>query len=205
MRIDFDPAKHCGGTRRSDDEKGQGRKGEPCRQAKGKGTNHLGFGRCWLHGGTSKSGDQAAAKDRAIAELGKLGVQVEIDPQQALLQMVWEAAGNVSYLRGRVQQLEEIFGADHLGDAEPHVLVQLYAQERERLAKFSKIALDAGIAQRQLDLIERLADPIVVVVMAALEGLPEPEQARRQRLAVAKLAEFADYDVLASAPSKVTG
>lgn len=202
MRKAFDPAKHCGVPRRSDDENGVGHKGEPCRNFKGTRTKHVGVGPCWLHLGNAPHMKGVVARERVALELLKLGVQVEIDPQAALLQMVWEAAGNVAYLRGRVQQLEAIFGPNHLGDAEPHVLVEMYAGERERLAKFSKIAIDAGIAQRQLDLIERLADPIVIVVMAALEGLPEAEQERRRRIAVAKLGDFADYDILAATPAQ---
>jgi hypothetical protein len=204
----FDPERHCGALRRSDDLKGPGRKGQPCRQFKGYGTDHPGFGHCSLHGGSTPTQVEGAARERLTRELATMGIPVQIDPQQALLEQVWEAAGNVAFLRAAVQRLRlpgavagsspapegespaevteiRLYGPDHTGDAVPHVLVAMYGAERERLAKFAKFALDAGIAQKHLDLIERLADPIVAVVMAALEGLPTAEREQRQRRAAA--------------------
>jgi hypothetical protein len=215
----FDPEKMCGARRKSCDIKlhpgdafdpqtgdcaqlGQpGHRGSPCRLWKGYRTNHVGVGTCIHHMGNSPSGENKAAREMLVATLTKMGVAIEIDPQQALLQMVWEAYGNVAFLRARVQELKVVFGENHLGDAAPHVLTTMYADWTDRLAKYSRLAIDAGIAQKHLDLMERIADPIVAVVMAALEGLPPEEAAHRQQLAVAKLAEFSVFEVLAAGPA----
>lgn len=64
---------------------------------------------CRYHGGSapqtaSKAGRRLALGE-ALAELVKLGRPVEIDPAEAMLEMVYEAAGNVAVLRRLVQQL----------------------------------------------------------------------------------------------------
>jgi hypothetical protein len=234
QRRAFDPTYHCGARRQSDDIKGPGRRGDPCQQRKGAGTDHVGIGPCKWHTGNSPNARRHAERVRAEQALASLGVPIQTDPQQALLEQVWEAYGNVAFLREAVRQLQlpgaiaqaaadaaasgepattapgdaeavRVYGPDHLGDARPHVLVEMYGEERDRLAKVCKLAIDAGIAQRHLDLVERMADPIVAVVMAALEGLPPEERDRRQRLATAKLAEFADWDILAVGAGARTG
>lgn len=69
---------------------------------------------CWVHGGAAPQ-VQAAAKRRAalgeaLAELASLGIPVEIEPADAMLAMVHEAAGNVAFLRARVQELDQLLG-----------------------------------------------------------------------------------------------
>jgi hypothetical protein len=83
--------------------------GEQCkRQA------HPGAEVCVMHGAGAPQVRRAAARRLALAEahaeLVKLGHPLEIDPAEAMLEMVYEAAGNVAVLRRLVQQLRHEFG-----------------------------------------------------------------------------------------------
>ncbi len=83
---------------------------ERCRQPAGAGTDHLTVGQCRLHGGmmapTRLQGARVLADRKARAALQSMAVPVELHPQEALLSMVWEAAGNVAWLGSKVQELE---------------------------------------------------------------------------------------------------
>lgn len=211
-RRPFDPAKHCGARRISDDEPGPhmsqgklrlregGGKGEPCRQWKGWGTEHRGWGHCRTHQGNTPNHEAQAAREAATAALASLGIQVRSDPAQALLEQVWEASGNVAFLRAGVQALGR---AVALGGT-PHVLTRMYGEERDRLARISKLALDAGIAERAITLAELQADAIVVVVTRVLDSLELPRAQRdaAQLVAVSALREMAEVEVSLPAGSK---
>lgn len=143
----------------------------------------------------------------------KLGVPLDVHPAEVLLESVREAAGNVAYLRWEVQQLElgltegelevlpdgrvALVGAAGEGEGiagrvdpdnwkvEPHVLVKMYNEERDRLAKYSKLACDAGVAERLVRLVEAEASEIVRVLQYALDGLTlsaEQSEVVRERL-----------------------
>lgn len=187
----FDAARHCGATTR---QPGRG----PCRNAKGFKTSHRGAGNCYLHGGRSPSGRRHAEREAAAAALRKLGVPIEVEPQQALLGQVWEAMGNVAFLRAKVQALTAIHGIDHLGDARPNVLVAMYNEERDRLAKICKLAIDAGIAERAIAIAEQQAEAIVAVITGVLDalGLPREKRDAAQATAVELLREFGARDVV---------
>jgi hypothetical protein len=60
-----------------------------------------------------------------------------------------------SYQIGHVAWLREEIGAlDDLGTFEGQVIVNLYADERDRVARVAKACLDAGVAERQIKLAE---------------------------------------------------
>lgn len=144
---------------------------------------------CTSHGGWAQM--KRLNKEKLREQLRKflqseLGAKIKIDPAEALLRSVWEAAGNVVYLRRRIQMLNEhplgtldddgyadmseaLYGPDHLGDLAPHVLLKMYNEERDRLVRYSKIAVDAGIAERAVRLAERQGEMLAQVVNAVLE------------------------------------
>jgi hypothetical protein len=99
----FDPAKHCGSPTNA---KFNGAR--PCLQFKGKGTDHVGSGKCSLHFGNAPHEQSQAADEAAQQALDRLGRPRAVAPQRALLETVWEAAGNVAFLREQAGAL----GAD---------------------------------------------------------------------------------------------
>lgn len=126
--------------------------GELCRAFAGQGTDHRGTGTCRFHLGNTPSHQRHAVVQESRRQMVKLGLPVAVDPTEALLQMLYHAAGHVSWLR------EEIAASEDLSKFETRVIVELYADERDRVAKVAKAALDAGVAERQVKLAEKYGD-----------------------------------------------
>jgi hypothetical protein len=193
---------------------------------KGMRTDHAGAGNCWLHGGRAPNGKVHAATEAAAQALARLGLPRAVAPQRALLETVWEAAGNVAFLREQAgalgfdltmciseitQQRSEVSrvmsdgtratqGSSTTSAAEPettirgHVVtiredvravVKLYGEWLDRLAKYAKAAVDAGIAEREVRLAEQQAEQIVRVIEAVLAGLAITPEQREQGRALA--------------------
>lgn len=87
--------------------------------------------------------------------------------------------------RGRIDTL---LGLNHNGELAANVLVRLWNEERERHAKFCKLALDAGVAERLVRMAEVQGQQIVGLIMAVLDDkelnlTPEQKAVARQRAA----------------------
>lgn len=199
----FAAARHCGATTR---------KGVPCTKGKGERTDHPGIARCYLHGGSTPNGKKHAANEAVAQVLATFGVPLEKDPGQALLELVWEAAGNVAYLRRQVAAMSnaEIGKAGLIGTVIPGVqawrvkkddiaipvteevraIVKLYGEWCDRLAKYSKAAIDTGIQQRIVDAVDREADVIVAAFNYLLDHMGlTPDAYDRARLLAADALE----------------
>jgi hypothetical protein len=141
------------------------------------------------------------------------GITPGVHPAQALLDLVAETAANVAILRELVAELEPLaaevetirgpqgasacrqkgapalYGANHRGDGAPHVLVGMYAEERERLAKFSRDAVASEATERLVAMEQAQGQLAAALVMRVLEhpsmGL-SLEQVTAGRTAVAK-------------------
>lgn len=160
--------------------------GRPCRNWAIQGATV-----CRMHGGSAPQVRRKAAErlalGRARAELereGRLGGgQIDVDPADAMLAMVREAAFNVAVLRDLVAGLATEMDAaapDALGpvpaiaglmgstskvmEAAPHVWVNMYDAERERLVKWSKACRDAGVDEAVVRLEERRADQLAGIL-----------------------------------------
>lgn len=110
---------------------------------------------------------------RALAEAGKqLGIAIEVDPTEALLHALWIAYGDLAFWSGAVASLKDgakdRFGSSLVvsgaqGSSQAHVFVQQYNDAQERVIRFSKIAKDAGIEERKVQLLEDQAKMIAEV------------------------------------------
>lgn len=197
--------------------------GTTCRNIAGKGTDHKGFGRCSRHAGNTPSHRASAREKQARAAATALGVRLEIDPAEGLLQCVWDAAGMAEWYRARVTELDTHPGEGQViehrdgprdgekefippapamyaptyhangsrtGRAEPHIFVRLWAEERDRYERASKAALDAGVAQRLLDLAwdtaRRLADGFIAFALAMGQDIDDPAVKAAMRVALDK-------------------
>jgi hypothetical protein len=120
---------------------------------------------------------------------GELGLHIahEIDPGEALLQVVWLTAGQLAWANAEVERLAG--DGKVSGDA---FAVLKQAELADRLARYSKMCLDAGIAERRLRLIERSAehlaaafeDAIAVFTDASAEQRAQAVERFTGRLAV---------------------
>lgn len=138
---------------------------------------------CVKHGAGSPAVRKAAKRRLALgearAELDRLGVPLEIEASDAMVQMVWEAAGNVAYLRGRISELEdeisEVAIRAKSGEVyyreEVNLRVSMYDAERERLVKWAKACRDAGVEEHRVALAEKQGELLAEVLRSLLTGL----------------------------------
>jgi hypothetical protein len=142
------------------------RGGGKCKKQKGWGTEHLGTGRCKLHGGNTESGEKSAAKEAAVI----MGQALDVDPHDALLTCVRIAAGEVAYCTGEIGTLEKATESTMFGE-QLNIWIQVRQKAMLSLAKFSKMALDAGVAERQVQVAERYGEMLATLISGILGDL----------------------------------
>lgn len=162
----------CGAKTRAPDRHG-------CRRPAGWGTDHLGWGRCRLHGGASPSGKVYAARLQAEAEGARLGLVLEVDPAEALAAIVNLLAGQVEVLNRQVAKIDagEIVTREQL-----HPTLRALNGVLEQWGRAAKSASDAGVAERRVELDEavvaRLADAVHAALAEVALSAKQEEQLR---------------------------
>lgn len=160
------------------------RLGDPCKRPAGWGTDHNGFGRCSYHGGKTPNGRVNGARLAAEATVARFGVPVETDPHEALRHVVALISSHVATLMGSVEQLDDeeaIAG----GDLHPQVRA-LHGLARD-LAHVSKIAIDAGVQERRVQLEELVLERMAAVIGGVLDDLDlTPAQRNRAKASLAQ-------------------
>lgn len=159
------------------------------------------------------AGQRRLRAAEAWDDVARLGLAIAVDDGDALVAMRDEAAGNVAVLRVMVQQLKDpdkvLIDPDEFldtlqgeraqtlyvrlfhqtgkptGEAKPHVLVAMYNDERDRLAKLDEICVKLGLEARRVrveeatvTLVAGVMDAVLVKVLPAdLAGLVRGEMA----------------------------
>jgi hypothetical protein len=102
----------------------------------------------------------------------------EVDPDQALLEEVWRAAGHVKWMGDRIADWD----LDPSEPLEPDQAVWLhqYQSERDRLVKVAKMVVDAGLAEKQLQVANKQAELIAVALETIFIGLELTAEQRRR-------------------------
>lgn len=155
--------------------------GTPCKRVAGWGTDHLGYGGCRRHFGATPNGRTHAIREQAAAEAMKLGMAVDTDPAEALLLCVQLAAGEVGFLRRSVEDLEDQEALDN------HPRARAFRDARDTLARHSKLALDAGIEERRLRMVEDMGQRVATVLRLITDEIElSPDQELRLRAAMAR-------------------
>lgn len=149
-----------------------------CTKVAGWKTAHLGVGPCAVHGGRSARENCKGAWKLAIAmsarEYGlSLAGELQVSPWQALLGQVRLLAAQVAYYRQRIAEVEamDADGATLRPGGENFDLVSLLEARGERLAKTSKMAIDAGVAERFVAQVETEAALMARALTLTLENL----------------------------------
>lgn len=130
----------------------------------------------------------------------RLGIPIVVNPVESLLDAIYEAAGNVEWYRALAAQLpphpaddvleEGADGKQHwvrgdpgvygrtyhasgipTGEGKKHVLVQMYDEERDRLAKYRHDAISLGLEKRRVDLEEHRAVEVFRAVSQAFAAM----------------------------------
>ena len=161
--------------------------GDPCRRPAGWGTDHLGFGACKLHGGSTPNGGRHAITLEAARHVEAWGGRLDVNPAEALLELVQTKAAEVAYWNWRVGGLsdderagllvaESQYGEGPQGPVDtvtrkvaPHVFVVMLHKAQDQLASFSAAALRAGVDEALVRLATVQASAVVDLVRTAVE------------------------------------
>ena len=140
--------------------------GDPCRKFAGESTDHPGVGRCKYHLGNTKDHRKHAVKVEAQKRLMTIGREIEINPIDALLWTVRVSAGHMVLIQSELEK--------HKNDVTSHegqVLLRLWSEERDRLARTAKLAVDAGVAEKHIKLVEQAGQDIARLITGILDDL----------------------------------
>jgi|SRR6185369_16132013 len=146
--------KKCGAPRRQADA--------PCTRPAGWGTPHPGIGRCKLHGGSTPSHVLHAQRQVAEQAAAAYGAARDVNPVQAMVELLHDTAGHVAWLRDIIQTEQpdaliwgvadeinkgsgEFPGVDIRKAAAPSVWLQRYDVERRLLLDVSRDLARLGI------------------------------------------------------------
>lgn len=152
------------------------------------------------------------AEHAARAATVTMGLPIDVDPHVALLQEVHRAAGVVAWLAAEVARIdpdhvgfgvtkETVTEGDGGGEGEtagtpgrkteraaaPHVLVKMWGDERDRLVRAAKAAIDAGVSERLVRL-EEAKGEIIVAMLRRIFDDPELALTDDQRQAARTVA-----------------
>ncbi len=166
---------------------------KPCKRPAGAGTSHVGVGRCKLHGGASPQAEVSGAVELARREAVVMGRPLDIEPHEALLECVRIAAGEVQYASWQIELLtpEDAVGPvvttrplkwekgaespteriEEHGPPALHIWIEVRHRAMDRLANYSRIALAAGVAERQVRVAESQAQLMAQAVRGILQDL----------------------------------
>ena len=184
----------------------KGRAGRPCAQRAGWGTPHPGIGACKLHGGSLPNHIKHAQREVIKQEALKLGLPIEVDPATAIIQLVWQCAGDLAFYRSLVERenlLQVETGPGGSSKVTPHPWTVLYHQAEDRLANVSQAALRAGVEERRVRLAERDATAIFAAIQVALSALGVSD-ADVQRFRALFSAELDRQSSMAAIPARVS-
>jgi len=111
----------------------------------------------------------------------RMGGEVEVEPTDALLYCVRREAGRQAWLQAMLEVEDEADIAEPNSRAAE--LARLETEATERLARFSKMALDAGVAERRIRMAERQAQALAHAFTTALDGHPMASRMSNQERA----------------------
>lgn len=174
------------------------RRGTPCQRQAGWGTEST-FGRCAWHGGASPNGRVHAARQEGRAAAARLGIALETDPGEALLACVHLDAGEVAFLQERAQLIEE---GEEFRKGDLHPTLRAFQAARDRLARHSKLALDAGIDERRVRLVESLGQQLGPILRDAIEEV-DLSAAQRHQLREALARHLSTLELVEQKPPEI--
>lgn len=155
-----------------------------CTQVAGWGTGHVGIGPCKLHGGSTPAHHTAAVATQAKRDVILFGARRDVDPAEALLELVQWTAGEVDYWRQRVRSLDEAaltWGVTKVKEdghdkgttyeAKPNIAYSMLVEASNRLERYAGSALKAGVDERRVRVAESQGSQLLAVLIGCLTEL----------------------------------
>lgn len=168
--------------------------GGVCAQPAGAGTDHLGFGRCKFHGGSTPAHRKSAKLEQAAAAVAQYGLPREIGPHAALLEELHRTAGHVAWLQTQLTQEEAALiqesggGQGSVTELKASVWLSMYQSERKHFSEVAATCVKAGVEERRVRIAERTGQLFADAIRGILSdlgvdtGTPETAQVVRRHL-----------------------
>lgn len=181
--------------------------GDTCGNEAGYGTDHIGVGACKWHGGATESGKKRAATLLAARVIGGYAGEVDIDPVDGILWCVRMAAGEIAHINQYAALLsanDDVDDEHHFASIKLQRLMMERAKATDRLAKYSKAALDANVAERQVRIAEGYGQILASLLSAVFEDLELTPAQRRMAPIIAerRLLEI-EYGTIDAKPKEL--
>ncbi|MCI4012362.1 hypothetical protein [Brevibacterium sp. ZH18] len=166
---------------------------------------------CLRHGGGSKKARAAATRNLEQEKLTRVARRLgtprtDLDPAQALLDLVASKAGEVEWLRHQVELLEtdgELWWgktkeseednpmggkSETVHEARQHIVYTLLHKAQDQLARYAGETLKAGVDERQVRIAERTGEQFEAVITALLPAIgATPEQMKLAAVEIPKI------------------
>ena len=193
---------HCGARNRTGGTSGL---------TQGWGTDHPGVGRCRFHGGSSPNARRAAAEQIERENLERdaraLGVPVDVDPLQGVLNQMHITLGELQWMRQvviaeherdpeslwrgtmkvtRVEDPEHGVKTTTEAGARLSVRLKTYAEWKRLYRDLVQVVLAHGVAQQVIAIAEQEAETFGALVAAALDAAGVQGDARVAALDAAR-------------------
>lgn len=149
--------------------RGTNRRGEPCGNPAGKGTDHLGTGNCKHHGGSTPTGRASALNEQARGELARLDLPPVEDPLSELARVCAQVLGWKDMLAGKVNTLTSLRYEGEGSGEQLRAEVALWERALDRCERFLTAMARLNIDERLAQISEQRAEVIIAVFTAALE------------------------------------
>ena len=133
------------------------------------GTPHEGRGPCRLHGGMLPHIIRKYAQEALMAERSTFGLEIDEEPLDSILKTVRLSAGFREALRQRAENV----GDDAAVDSPEVLAYGAYLKQHQQIVK---LAVDAGVSERQVRIMERMAETIAMAFEDAIGGLSAPPE-----------------------------
>jgi hypothetical protein len=150
---------------------------------------------CHQHGGATRAAQEKAKREIAIQRIGErvtaLGLSLEDDvhPVEAMMQQLRRAVATERLLAAELASQDRLTSFSPVRGEQPSALWTMWRDEADRVARFSKLLVDAGVEQRRIQLEEAELHRVLDAVLAAVAD-PEwglsPEQRDAAPRAIAK-------------------
>lgn len=132
--------------------------------------------------------DMQTGRELARQEARAYGAKLSVNPYSALLNEVQWRAGHVEYLRNLIQAQagadgSGLFVFNSFGDQVDAPILRRYDKERDKLDRVCKLAIDAGIAERYVQLAELHGQALFGVLQTAFND-PDVALTDAQRAAM---------------------
>jgi hypothetical protein len=94
---------------------------------------------------------------------------------------------------------EVLYGPDHLGDLESHVLWKMYVEASDRVVRYAKVAIETGVQERRLAMDEAMAQFMIRSYIRAIDD-PRANLSIEQRNMLRSLIAQRMKEVVSSPP-----